>query len=29
VMIEDNQAFEIRARENFADLIKGEKLLPN
>jgi diaminopimelate decarboxylase len=28
VMIDDNQAFEIRARESFADLIKGEKLLP-
>lgn len=29
VMVDDNQAFEIRARESFADLIKGEKLLPN
>ena len=29
VMVDDNQAYEIRARESFADLIKGEKLLPN
>ncbi len=28
VMVDDNQAFEIRARESFEDLIKGEKLLP-
>jgi len=29
VMVDDNQAFEIRARESFDDLIKGEQLLPN
>ncbi len=28
VMIDDNQMYEIRARETFEDLIKGEKLLP-
>lgn len=28
VMIDDDQMHEIRARETFADLIKGEKLLP-
>lgn len=28
IMIDDNQMHEIRARETFADLVKGEKLLP-
>lgn len=29
VMVDDNQMFEIRSRECFADLIRGEQLLPN
>ena len=29
VMVDDNQMFEIRSRECFADLIRGEQVLPN
>jgi len=28
VMVDDNQSYQIRARETFDDLIKGEKILP-
>ena len=28
IMVDDNQMHEVRARESFADLIKGEQLLP-
>ena len=28
VMVDDNKTYQIRARETFADLIKGEKILP-
>ncbi|EPJ51771.1 MAG: diaminopimelate decarboxylase [Osedax symbiont Rs2] len=28
VMVDDNKSYQIRARETFADLIKGEKILP-
>lgn len=29
VMVDDNKIYQIRARETFADLIRGEELLPN
>lgn len=29
IMVDDNQMYQIRERETFQDLVKGEKLLPN